>query len=82
MKKQLIPFLLIVLMSMFGAKSFAYDIAVSNADGKTIYYKWINGYRELAVSSSLPDNEYTGDVTIPECRIYSQNNPGSIYLLF
>lgn len=49
MKKLNITFLLTVLMSMVGANGFAYDIAVSNADGVTIYYDWINNETELEV---------------------------------
>ena len=42
MKYSLSKFLLSLLMSMFGASAFAYDIAVENADGVTIYYNYIN----------------------------------------
>ena len=38
MRHVIISILLTVLISMFGAKAFAYDIAVENADGVTIYY--------------------------------------------
>ena len=34
--------LLTVLMSMTGAKAFAHNIEVKNADGVTIYYNYIN----------------------------------------
>ena len=73
MKKQsLITILLTVLMSMVGAKAFAYDIEVENADGVTIYYNYINDGRELEVTSRdhwseySPYKSYRGDVVIPE----------------
>lgn len=78
MKKQsLITALLVVLMSMIGAQSFAHDIAVANADGVTIYYKWTNNNTELAVSYRgsyyYLDNEYSGNVVIPESVEYQGN---------
>ena len=73
--KQLkLTFLLAVLMSMVGAKAFAHDIEVKNADGVTIYYTYINNNTELAVSyrgsSSSSYDEYSGVVNIPESVIY------------
>ncbi len=63
-------------MSMVGLNASAHDIEVKNADGKTIYYNYINNSTELAVtyrgsSSSSYSNEYTGDVVIPESVTYS-----------
>ena len=49
MKKLNLTILLTVLLSMVGAKAFAHDIAVNNADGVTIYYVWTNNNTELAV---------------------------------
>ena len=77
MKQQSITLLLILIMSMFGIKTFAYDydIAVANEDGVTIYYKWINrdNHKELSVSYKNDpyyggDNSkvYTGNVVIPK----------------
>ena len=71
MKQVKLTFLLTVLMSMVGAKSFAHDIEVKNADGKTIYYNYINDGTELAVtfrgsSYYSYSNEYSGYVVIPE----------------
>ena len=71
MKQVKLTFLLTVLMSMVGAKSFAHDIEVKNADGITIYYNYINDGTELAVTfrgSSYDSytNEYEGNVVIPE----------------
>lgn len=51
MKKQLLTFLLTVLMSMVGAKAYAYDFAVKNADGVTIYYNYTNDGKELEVTN-------------------------------
>ena len=77
-KLSFITFLLIVLMSMAGAKAFAHDIEVKNADDVTIYYIWTNNNTELAVSyagwyyDSYSD-EYTGEVVIPESVKYNGN---------
>ena len=78
MKQFRITILLTMLMSMFGAKAFAHDIAVANKDGKILYYKWINDHTELAIcyqGSSYDDydNEYSGDVVIPESVEYEGN---------
>ena len=76
MKNLKFTFLLIALLSMVGARALAHDIAVANADGVTIYYKWANNKTELSVSyqgssySSYPD-EYSGNVVIPESVTYS-----------
>ena len=83
MKQIKLTVLLTVLMSMVGAKSFAYDIEAVNADGVTIYYNFINDNTELAVTSSLKSyydsdydkTKYTGDIVIPESVTYS----GSTY---
>ena len=84
-KQVFISTLLTVLMSMTGAKAFAHDIEAKNADGVTIYYKWIknetNNNNELAVSyrgSSYDSysNEYTGNVVIPKSvEYYGKNIP-------
>ncbi len=67
-KQSFITILLTMLMSMTGEKILAYDIAVPNFDGVTIYYEWANTEKtELAVSySSL----YSGNVVIPESVVY------------
>ncbi|MBR3656068.1 MAG: leucine-rich repeat domain-containing protein [Prevotella sp.] len=66
MKQFRITILLIVLMSMFGAKAFAHDIEVANKDGVTIYYSWINDHTELEVAENPPYYHYIGAVVIPE----------------
>ena len=47
---------------------YAYDIAVDNADGMTIYYNYIKEGRELEVTSG--DSKYSGAVVIPEEATY------------
>ena len=75
MKQLKLTFLLTVLMSMVGAKALAHDIAVENADGKTIYYEWNSDKTELSVSyrgsayNSYSD-EYSGNIVIPESVTY------------
>lgn len=69
--KQIFTFIfLIVLMSMVRTKAYAYDIAVENADGVTIYYKYINDGNELEVASSPQNSLYSGHVVIPEEATY------------
>ena len=76
MKLFKLTFLLTALLSAVGANVFAHDIAVANADGKTIYYVWTNNQTELAVSYqggsySSYSNEYSGAVVIPESVTYN-----------
>ncbi len=66
--------MLTVLMSMTGAKVFAYDIAVANSDNVTIYYEWTNNNKELAVCYHDSSNEYTGNVVIPGSVEYAGKN--------
>ena len=73
MKTIKITVLLDVLMSMVGAKSYAYAIAVANTDGKTIYYNYINNRTELQVTYrdySSYSNAYLGNMVIPESVTY------------
>lgn len=74
MKKKL--FLLIVLLSLFGATSFAHDLAVKNSDDVIIYYVWTKNNTELAVSFrgskvSEYSNEYSGHIVIPSSVEYN-----------
>ena len=71
MKQISLSILLTLLMSMAGIKAYAYDIAVENADGVTIYYNYYNEGKELQVtflSSEIfyQKNAYVGNVVIPE----------------
>ena len=72
MKRQSFSILLILLMSIVSTKAMAYDIAVENADGVTIYYNYINDGEELVVTKN-PD-KYTGDVVIPESVTYEDTD--------
>ena len=65
-------FLFSILLSMVGTKALAYDIAVKNADGVTIYYDYINNGAELEVTSN--NKAYKGIVNIPEDVIYEGKN--------
>ena len=60
MKKQL----LLLILTMLPLVASAHDIEVQNADGKTIYYNWINNNTELEVTHGSPKYEY--NVVIPE----------------
>ncbi|MBQ7426319.1 MAG: leucine-rich repeat protein [Prevotella sp.] len=66
MKQISITFLLTLLMSMMNNKAQAYDIAVKNADGVTIYYNYINNGTELEVTKG----NYSEAVNIPESITY------------
>ena len=71
MKQFNITLLLILLMSMASTKAFAYDIAVENADGKTIYYNYINNGTELEVTHTGSSySKYSGNIVIPETVNY------------
>ena len=59
-KIKTILFTLVILMT--GTKAYAYDIAVMNADGKTIYYNYINNDKELEVVKGYG---YSGNIVIP-----------------
>ena len=83
-KQSFITILLTVLMSMTGAKAFAHDIYAAY-NGKTIYYVWTNNNTELAVSyrgssSTSYNNEYTGNVEIPNSVEYKGNTYPVTYI--
>ena len=76
-KNNYLSILLATLMGMVGARAYAYDIEVKNAQGVTIYYMWGNyGKTELSVVNSDDDyrtyygvginKAYSGSVKIPE----------------
>ena len=56
MKQISLSILLTLLMSMAGIKAYAYDIAVENADGVTIYYNYYNEGKELQVTFLSSDS--------------------------
>ena len=63
--------LFITLMSIISINALAHDIEVVNADGKTIYYNYINDGQELEVTflgsnESYYSNRYYKNVVIPE----------------
>ena len=77
MKQFSLLILLTLFMSMGGINAFAYDIAVKNADGVTIYYNYYNEGKELQVTylnsnNSYQDNKnaYIDNVVIPEEATY------------
>jgi hypothetical protein len=59
---------------MVGTKVLAYDIAVDNADGITIFYNYVNDGKELSVTfengdtynSNFITSSYSGNIVIPE----------------
>ncbi len=59
------------LMSMVTNKVHAYDIAVDNEDGVTIYYDYDSiGKCLYVVSKFYEGSDYAGDIVIPETVIY------------
>ena len=68
MKKIAISVLLSIFMGMYGTKALAYDIVVKDVNGVNIYYNYINGGTELAVTYAKDDNykSYSGSVVIPD----------------
>ena len=69
MKKIKLTFMLTVFMCMVWTNALAYDIAVENADGITIYYNYIKDGAELEVTSI---EAYSGIETlnIPETATF------------
>lgn len=66
-KQSTTKILLIILAFMMSANVFAYDFAVENADGVTIYYNYINDGKELEVTYYVNYQfTYYGNVVIPE----------------
>ena len=62
MKRTFFTFFFLLAM----ANVYAYDIAVENADGVTIYYNYINDGQELEVTNNdRMENSYSGVVVIP-----------------
>lgn len=67
MKSQNFIIFLSIFLSIIGTKTWAYDIAVENADGRFIYYNYINNGTELEVTlRSYVYGGYSGSVVIPE----------------
>ena len=69
-KQSLITILLTMLMSMVEVTAFGYDIAVENADGVTIFYKYVNNGTELLVTEHSSYTNYRGVLVIPEDVTY------------
>ena len=65
MKRLSFSVLLAAALCLMGTKAQAYDLAIENADGVTIYYNYINDATELEVVTG-GNNSYSGDVAIPE----------------
>ena len=71
MKRLNFIFLLTILMSMTGIYAYAYDIAVENTDGVTMYYNYVKDGTELEVTGKFIGTyenikSYQGDIVIPE----------------
>ena len=62
--------LFLIISMLISTVTYAYDFAVGNADGMTIFYDYIKNGTELAVTSGYNGittfNRYTGNVVIPE----------------
>ena len=81
MKHSYLSILLALLFCLISNNSLAYDIAVKNADGVTIYYDWIKNQTELEVTykSHSGYTYYYGyedltSISIPESVTYSGKN--------
>ena len=83
MKKQ--SLLLAMLLSLFSTMTLAYDIAIENEDGKTIYYNYSEDGTELIVTFGLSylyanvanRSSYSGDLVIPE-EVTIMNRPRKV----
>ena len=70
--------MVVLLLPLCGINVHAHDIEAKNADGVTIYYRWINDRTELAVTYRGDDwldgrHCYSGIVVIPESVKYGGN---------
>lgn len=66
-----LSFLHTVVLSMLGLNASAYDMAVRNANGVTIFYNYYNEGKELEVTNDdISQTPYTGNVVIPEEVVY------------
>ena len=68
--KHYIRSFLTLLLLMCATITFAYDFAVSNSDGKTIYYNYNSDGSSVSVYKSS-SNKYTGTVVIPKTVTYN-----------
>ena len=73
MMKQLLPYLLMVFMSMFGLNAYAYDFELGG-----IYYKI--GKTGDVVYVTDGDSEYQGDVIIPSHVTYNDKSYSVTYI--
>ena len=64
MKTRGIVIVITILLSMVSTKAWAYDIAVKNSKGVTIYYNYIKYGKELEVTSA-ENIKYKNSVVIP-----------------
>ncbi len=69
MKHYYLSFFIATLMSMAYTMASAYDIAVANSNGKTIYYSYNSDGSSVSINSGY--SEYTGTVVIPETVTYN-----------
>ena len=69
-------FLTCVTMALcaVGSTAWAYKIEVKNADGKSIYYNYINEGKEVEVTYGT--TKYSGSIDIPEIVQYSKRTYG------
>lgn len=61
--------ILTLFLNMVTTTVFAYDIAVENEDGVTIYYNYVNNRSELEVTNGA-SSDYSGIVNIPKVVMY------------
>jgi hypothetical protein len=67
---------------MFCHNALAYNIAVTNSDGKTIYYSYtrdgaslnVTNYNRTNALTSVEGSAYTGDIVIPAEVSYGSKN--------
>ena len=71
MKQFTLSLVTLILLGLASNKVFAYDIAVENEDGVTIYYNYYNEGTELEVTYETTSyKSYSGSVNIPETVTY------------
>lgn len=81
MKHGILTLLTVLLSTWYCGSAHAYDLAVANSDGKTIYYSYTNNKTCLKVCflnstntlNGVQGAAYSGDIVIPAEVTYSSN---------
>lgn len=75
MRRLYLYFMFSFLVSMISISASAYNLAVENEDGMTVYYNFTSDGTGLAVTyNDINGNNYSGNVVIPDEVIYEETS--------